>query len=87
MNRNLFFAALLTWVVFSSPTWADDKEDNEPKKHCKLTVRTTLKSGKKKIDVLVVPAVSREDCRLQAKEKEKVADPEVAKVTASFGYR
>jgi hypothetical protein len=54
---------------------------------CRLTVRTTFKSGKKKIDVMEVEASSREECKQIAKEKELVNDEEIEKIKVSFGYR
>ena len=57
--------------------------------NCKLVVRTSFASGKKKLEVIETYAASREDCKQQAKMREVAAegDVEIERVRTSFGYR
>ena len=61
-------------------------DNGDAKLNCKITVRTKLKNGKTKVGVDRVEAVSREDCKRQAKERELKTDDDVARTTASWGW-
>lgn len=54
---------------------------------CKMTVRTTLKDGNKKLQIEEVPAESREQCKLIAKDRESKISDEIDKIKVSYGYR
>jgi hypothetical protein len=57
------------------------------RKNCKLTIRTLTTSGKAKVEVLETVAESREDCRLQAKDREVIKNPEeISNIRVSFSY-
>lgn len=63
-------------------------EGEAARKNCKLTIRTLTTSGKAKVEVVETVADSREDCRLQAKERETIKDPEeISNIRASFSFR
>ena len=70
-------------MAFQSAVAAD-----QPKPNCKLVVRKTLKTGAKKVEILEVVALSREDCKKQAKDLQKNDDPQnIEKITVSTGWR
>lgn len=55
-------------------------------KNCKLTIRQLRANGTKNVDIEEVHAESREDCKRQAKEREKL-DEDGVKVNVIFSYR
>jgi hypothetical protein len=69
----------LSFVLASVGAFADNK-------NCKLTIRQLHADGKKNVDVEEVHAISREDCKRQAKEREKLDDDGV-KVSVIFSFR
>jgi hypothetical protein len=80
VNSILLPAAILIGL-FSGPAIGDSA-------NCRLAVRTTFKSGKKKIEVLEVPAKSREDCRRQARARETASSKgDIQSIQVSFGWR
>lgn len=77
------YLAMALLVVFAAATFAGEENLN-----CRLQVRTTFKTGKKKVEVLEVPAQNREHCKEQARERETASrEEDVENVHVAFGYR
>ena len=76
------YVAMAILIAFAASTFAD-----EGKLNCRLAVRTKMKSGKKKMEMLEVSATGRDDCKQQARQRETAPhddDVEFVKVTFSF---
>ena len=79
--RVVFGVLILGFAIVSSA-------GDEPAKNCKLTIRTTKTGGKTKVEIREVAAISRDDCKQQAKALETNPDPEsIEKIRVSYGFR
>lgn len=81
----MFLAGFWIALVFAAPSAraADDDKGN-----CKLVIQTRYASGKKKLEISVVEAESRDDCKAQAHVRELDTTEEgVESRKARFGWR
>jgi hypothetical protein len=82
MKKLLPLIGIITFFSIAQAARGDEEIKN-----CKLTIRTTFKSGKKKLDIEEVHAATREECKLIAKEREQIKDEEIEKIRATYGFR
>ncbi len=73
---------LLMVVSFSVVARADDDKPN-----CKLTIRVYKKDGSRKLNVEMVHASSKQDCKEQANSRKLTSDAEVDKIQVSYGWQ
>ncbi len=80
-KKTLSLAFVSTVILFPGGAHA-------ARKNCKLTIRTLSTSGRAKVEVIETVADSREDCRLQAKDREVIKDAEeTSNIRVSFSFR
>lgn len=79
--RSYIVVCLMALAIASVGT-AEEKKAN-----CKLTIQTSYKDGKKKVDVEEVYTVNRDECRKLAKDKQKVDNPsDGTKISTRFSW-